>query len=94
MVLKIGIIVVLVFVLAIAVLVFIIKRKDKKIDSLKSENQTYKNAYEELTDTLEKLNKELEIERRHKNELAKKLADISTLSIDDVLHQLQNGKSS
>ena len=94
MVLKIGIIVVLVFVLVIAVLVFIIKRKDKKIDSLKSESQTYKNAYEELTDTLEKLNKELEIERRHKNELAKKLADISTLSIDDVLHQLQHDKSS
>jgi len=87
MALKIGISVV--FILAIAVLVFIIKRKDKKIDSLKSENQTYKDAYEELTDTFKKLNEELEIERRHKNELAKKLADISTLSIDDVLHQLQ-----
>ena len=35
-------------------------------------------------------NGETIIERKHKKELAKKLADISTMSIDDVLSQLQN----
>lgn len=36
---------------------------------------------------------EMEIEKRHKKELAKKLADISCMSIDDVLGKLQNNNS-
>ena len=33
---------------------------------------------------------EIEIEKKHNAELAKKLADISCMSIDDVLHELQH----
>lgn len=83
----------LILIIAIVVLVLIIKRKNKDIDSLKSENQTFKSAYEELNNSYTNLTKEMEIEKKHTRELAKKLADISCLSIDDVLAQLQNNNS-
>lgn len=83
----------LILIIAVVVLILIIKHKNKDIDSLKSENETFRNSYEELNNSYTTLNKEMEIEKKHTAELAKKLADISCMSIDDVLAQLQNNDS-
>ena len=83
----------LILIIAIVVLILIIKHKNKAIDLLESENYTFKNAYEELNNSYTQLNKEMQIEKRHSEELAKKLADISCMSIDDVLAQLQDNDS-
>lgn len=83
----------LILIIAVVILVLIIKHKNKDIESLKSENKTFKNAYEELNNSYTTLNKEMEIEKKHTQELAKKLADISCMSIDDVMHQLQDNNS-
>lgn len=83
----------LILIIAVVVLILIIKHKNKDIDSLKSENETFKKAYEELNNSYTTLSKEMEIEKKHTQELAKKLADISCMSIDDVMHQLQDNNS-
>lgn len=90
MMLKIFAILILALVITVTILILIIKQKNKNINSLKSENETYKNTYKELNNSYEKLNKEMEIEKKHNQELAKKLADISCMSIDDVLAELQD----
>lgn len=83
-------IITLILITVIVVLILIIKYKNKDIDSFKSENETLRTIYEELNKSYTNLTKEMEIEKKHTQELAKKLADISCMSIDDVLHQLQN----
>lgn len=83
----------LILIIVVVILVLIIKHKNKDIDLFKSENQTFKNAYEELNNSYTTLNEEMEIEKKHNQELAKKLADISCMSIDDVMHQLQNNSN-
>ena len=83
----------LILIIAVVILVLIIKHKNKDIESLESENQTFRNSYEELNNSYTTLNKEMEIEKKHTQELAKKLADISCMSIDDVMHQLQDNNS-
>ena len=83
----------LILIIAVVILVLIIKHKNKNIESLKSENETFRNSYEELNNSYTTLNKEMEIEKKHTQELAKKLADISCMSIDDVMHQLQDNNS-
>ena len=40
-----------------------------------------------------KLKEEIEIEQKHKQILAKKIADISCMSINDILHELQNSNN-
>lgn len=90
MMLKIFAIISLILIIAVVVLILIIKYKNKNIDSLKSENETFKNSYEELNNSYKRLDEEIKIEKKHTAELAKKLADISCMSIDDVLAQLQN----
>lgn len=88
--LKVFAVITLILIIAIVVLIFVIKSKNKNINSLKSENESYKNSYFDLNDRFEKLMEENKIEKKHNAELAKKLADISCMSIDDVLAQLQN----
>lgn len=83
----------LILIITVVILVLIIKHKNKNIESLKSENETFRNSYEELNNSYTTLNKEMEIEKKHTQELAKKLADISCMSIDDVMHQLQDNNS-
>lgn len=60
-----------------------IKSKDEKIKQLISENSRKQ-------EQINLLSEEIEIERKYKKELAKKIADISCMSIDDVLSELQN----
>ena len=59
-----------------------IKSKDNQISNLILEGKSKDIQISNLMG-------EMEIEKKHKAELAKKLADISCMSIDDVLHQLQ-----
>ena len=91
---KIFAVLILALVITVTILILIIKQKNKNIDSLKSENETFRNSYEELNNSYKQLNEEMKIEKKHSEELAKKLADISCMSIDDVLAQLQNNDRS
>lgn len=75
---------------SIGVLILIIKSKNKKIEKLEKEIDEICDKLENIETKNEILIKELKIENEHNDKLAKKLADISTMSIDDVLHELQN----
>ena len=91
---KIFAVLILALVITVTILILIIKQKNKNIDSLKSENETFKNSYEELNNSYKQLDEEMKIEKKHNAELVKKLADISCMSIDDVLAQLQDNNGS
>ena len=78
-------------VLACIIMILIIKSQKSKNKDLKLQIENCKSEYFELNNRFEKLLEENEIEKKHNKELAKKLADISCMSIDDVLQQLQNG---
>lgn len=75
---------------SIGILILIIKSKNKKIEKLEKEIDEICDELENIETKNEVLIKELKIEKEHNDKLAKKLADISTMSIDDVLHELQN----
>lgn len=92
--LKIFAILIFALVITVTILILIIKQKNKNIDSLKSENETFRNCYEELNNSYKQLDEEIKIEKKHTAELAKKLADISCMSIDDVLAELQDNDGS
>lgn len=79
-----------VLVAAIIVLSFIIKSLRKKTNEQQETINDLLKAIEQKENDIKLVKSEIDIERRHKNELAKKLADVSSMSIDDVLHQLQN----
>ena len=87
---KVLLIVIAILILVIVALALIIKSKNKTINfqniQLNENIQTIQNKDRQISQITE----EIEIEKKHKNELAKKLADISCMSIDDILHQLQN----
>ena len=68
----------------------IIKSQKSKNKELLNKIDDYKSEYFELNNRFEKLMEENKIEKEHNKELAKKLADISCMSIDDVLSQLQD----
>jgi uncharacterized protein YoxC len=78
---------------SIGILILIIKSKNKKIEKLEKEIDEICDELENIETKNEILIKELKIEKEHNDKLAKKLADISTMSIDDVLHELQNDKN-
>lgn len=80
----------LVLVLICFILILIIKNQRAKRKMLECQLEDFKSEYFELNNRFEKLMEENEIEKKHNQELAKKLADISCMSIDDVLAQLQN----
>lgn len=75
---------------SISVLILIVKSKNKKIEKLEKEIDGICDELENIETKNEILIKELKIEKEHNDKLAKKLANISTMSIDDVLHELQN----
>ena len=91
--LKVFAVIILILIVLCVVLFLIIKSQKLKIKQLEIKTEGYKNSYFELNNRFEQLNKEMEIEKNHNKELAKKLADISCMSIDDVLLQLQNNNS-
>ena len=80
----------LILIIAVIILILIIKSKNKKIINQNNQiNNLLENGKEQEI-KIEKLLEEMQIEKKHNQELAKKLADISCMSIDDVMHQLQN----
>lgn len=78
---------------SIGILILIVKSKNKKIEKLEKDIDEICDELENIETKNEILIKELKIEKEHNDKLAKKLADISTMSIDDVLHELQNDKN-
>ena len=72
------------------ILTIIIKIKHKKNKELEAVIEFYKDTYSELNCKYERLSKEIQIEKKHNAELAKKLSGISCMSIDDILSELQN----
>ena len=88
---KVFAILILALVLICVILILIIKAQRAEKKTLKCEIEDHKSNYFELNNRYEKLMEELKIEKRNSKELAKRLADISCISIDDVMHQLQNG---
>ena len=87
---KVLAIAVLILVLVCIILILIIKNQRAEKKKLENTLEDCKSEYFELNNRFEKLMEENEIEKKHHAELAKKLADISCMSIDDVLSQLQN----
>ena len=87
---KVLLIVILALVLICLIMFIIIKSQKSKNKDLKLQIENCKSEYFELNNRFEKLMEENKIEKEHNKELAKKLADISCMSIDDVLSQLQN----
>jgi len=90
---KVFAILILILILICVVMIFIIKNQKSKNKKLSNELEDYKLNYMELNNRFEKAQEEIEIEKRNNKELAKKLADISCMSIDDVLSQLQHNES-
>lgn len=87
----ISILIVLIFL--IGVLIWILKIKNEKIERLEKEIDEDGEDIQYLETRNEFLLNELKIEKEHNNELVKKLSAISNMSIDDVLHELQNNKN-
>ena len=88
--LKVFAILILALILICAILIIIIKTQKSKNKEIQNQLEDFKSEYFELNNRFEKLMEENEIERKHNKELAQKLADISCMSLDDVLQQLQN----
>ena len=83
------------FCLSIVTLIFLTAIKNKKIKKLEMENWSMSEQLDELEIKYNTVIKEAEVEKESNKKLIKKLADISCMSIDDVLHELQNnGKDS
>ena len=87
---KILLIAVSVLIAVCLVLLVVIKLQKDKNKTMRATLDDYKNTCFELNCKVEKLIKEMEIEKKHNEKLAKKLSEISCMPINDVLHQLQN----
>lgn len=87
---KVFLIIILALILVCIAMFIITKSQKSKNKELQNQINDYKSSYFELNNRFEKLLEENEIEKKHNKELAKRLADISCMSIDDVLTQLQN----
>ena len=79
-----------IMIIVVLVLILVIKNKNQKLSSQKNQIESLTTQNKDKETQISKLMEEMEIEKRHKKELAKKLADISCMSIDDVLSKLQN----
>jgi predicted PurR-regulated permease PerM len=78
-----------IFIILVLILILIIKKLKIINKDYKNQADQYKRMFGEANEKINKLTEEIEIEKNYKNELAKKLADVACMSIDDVMHQLQ-----
>ena len=90
---KIFAVLILALVLACVIFILIIKNQKLKNKDLNGQIEDCKSTYFELNTRYEKLLEEFEIEKKNNKELAKRLANISCMSIDDILQQLQHNES-
>lgn len=77
-------------ILAVVILILLFKSHIKKYKKLEDEYIECQDNFAKVSDNCKLFKKELEIERKHKDELAKKVADVAGMPIVDVLNQLQN----
>lgn len=82
-----------VLILFILILSIILKIMFNKIEKNKKMIYTLDSKVSEKNSEILKLKEEIEIEQKHKQILAKKIADISCMSINDMLHELQNSNN-
>ena len=87
---KVFLIIILILILTDIIMFITIKNQKSKNKKLQNQVNNYNNSYIELNNRFEKLMEENKIEKKHNKELAEKLANISYMSINDVLSQLQN----
>jgi len=90
---KVLLILILVFIVILTILALIIKSQNKKLKQkdIQITNLIENGKTQEIR--INTITGELEIERKHNKELAKKLADIGCMPIDDVLGKLQNNNN-
>lgn len=82
-----------VLILFILILSITLKIMFDKIEKNKKMIYTLDSKVSEKNSEILKLKEEIEIEQKHKQILAKKIADISCMSINDILHELQNSNN-
>lgn len=87
---KILLIIIGVLAIAVIVMFLIIRALNKQLNSKVNQINDLLQEGKLKDNQIANLMGEMEIEKKHNQELAKKLADISCMSIDDVLQQLQN----
>ena len=87
---KVCLIIIAILIVVILLLILILRNNSRKLSNQKNQITSLTNQNKDKETQISKLMEEIEIEKRHKKELAKKLADISCMSIDDVLGKLQN----
>lgn len=87
---KVILIFIAILIISIFILVLIIKAKDKTIKNKNKEIDVLQKQCNDKETQLNLMNREVEIEKRYNKELMQKLSEISSMSIDDVLHELQN----
>lgn len=72
------------------VLAIIVKQQFKKYAVLQSQYTDIKDSYLLVTKEKLELQEKVEIERKNKMQLAKKLSEYNEMSISDILRKLQN----
>lgn len=82
-----------VLILFILILSILLKIMFNKIGKNEKMIYTLDSKVSEKNSEILKLKEEIEIEQKHKQILAKKIADISCMSINDILHELQNSNN-
>ena len=82
-----------ILILFILILSITLKIMFNKIEKNKKMIYTLDSKVSEKNSEILKLKEEIEIEQKHKQILAKKIADISCMSINDILHELQNSNN-
>lgn len=87
---KVLLIIIAVLLIAIIIMFLVLKSLIKQVNSKSNQINDLIQEGKSKDIQIANLMEENEIEKKHNAELAKKLADISCMSIDDVLHQLQN----
>ena len=87
---KVCLIIIAILIVVIFLLILFLRNNSRKSFNQKNQIELLTNQNKDKEIQISKLMEEIEIEKRHKKELAKKLADISCMSIDDVLGKLQN----
>lgn len=87
---RIIIVIILLLVICCIILTLIVKDQSKKYSVLKTQYSDIKDSYLLVTKEKLELQEKVEIERRNKMQLAKKLSEYNEMSISDILHKLQN----
>lgn len=80
-------------IISVLICVLIIKSKNKKLKEQKDEIEVLNRQIQNKESEINLIKREMEIEKKYNEKLTKKLADISNMSIDDVLNELQNNSN-